>query len=369
MELKLTKLCALALAAALAFACPVQSYAAGAGAPALSAKRAILLDAESGRVLYEKDADEKSLIASTTKIMTGLLVCEHGALDEPFEVPAAAVGIEGSSMYLKAGEQVTPRTLLYGMMLRSGNDAATALAIYIAGSCEAFAARMNARAQALGLAHTRFANPHGLDSEENYSTARDLAALTREALKNETFREVVSTKTVTMAERCLTNHNKLLWRYDGAIGVKTGYTKAAGRILVSAAERDGRTLIAVTICDPDDWRDHARLLDYGFSQYTQVEFAAEGAPVGRAMVAGGEAPSVALVTREALRYPMLSDERAQLQLRVPAIVCAPVAQEQAGTLDLLIGGERVASVPVDFAAAAQQRQTEKPGLFARIFGG
>ncbi len=367
MELKDTKICAAALAAVLLLACVTRAHAADA--PALCAKRAILLDAESGRVLYEKDADEKSLIASTTKIMTGLLVCEHGDLDEQFTVPDLAVGVEGSSMYLKAGEQVTPRALLYGMMLRSGNDAATALAIYLAGSCEAFAAQMNTRAQELELQHTHFANPHGLDSEENYSTARDLAALAREALKNETFREVVSTKSITAAERCLTNHNKLLWRYDGAIGVKTGYTKAAGRILVSAAERDGRTLIAVTICDPDDWRDHVRLLDYGFSQYAQAEFAAEGELVGRAVVVDGEEPSVALVTREALRYPMLPDERAQLQLRVPAIVRAPVTEKETGTLALIIGGETVASVPVYFADAVAQRPSQKPGLFARIFGG
>lgn len=367
MELKKTKICTAALAAALLLACVPHVHAADA--PALCARRAILLDAGSGRVLYEKDADEKSLIASTTKIMTGLLVCEHGGLDVEFEVPAAAVGVEGSSMYLKAGEQVTPRALLYGMMLRSGNDAATALAIYVAGSCEAFAAKMNARAQELGLGYTHFANPHGLDSEENYSTARDLATLTREALKNGTFREIVGTKSVTAADRCLTNHNKLLWRYDGAIGVKTGYTKAAGRILVSAAERSGRTLIAVTICDPDDWRDHVRLLDYGFSQYEQAEFAAEGQLVGRAVVAGGKEASVALVTREALRYPMLPNERARLQLRVPAIVRAPVMEEQAGTLALILDGETVASVPVYFAAAVAQRPAQKQGLFARIFGG
>ena len=357
MELKKLRICAAALLAALLLpsAAPVRA----ADAPSLSAKCAVLLDAQSGRVLYEKNADEKSLIASTTKIMTGLLVCEYGHLDDEFSVPAQAVGVEGSSMYLKAGETVTLRALLYGMMLRSGNDAALALAIRIAGSAEAFAAQMNARAAELGLRSTHFANPHGLDSEENYATARDLAVLTRAALQNGTFRTVVSTKTVTAANRCLTNHNKLLWRYDGAIGVKTGYTKKAGRILVSAAERDGRTLIAVTLNDPDDWRDHVRLLDYGFSQYARRTFAAASQIVGSICVAGGEAPTAALVVREALCYPLLPGERAQLRLHVPAIVHAPVTAGQAGTLELLVDGERAACVPVDYACAVAAREKEK----------
>ena len=361
------RICAAALAAALLFAC-VPS-AAAVDAPALSARRAVLLDAGSGRVLYEKNADERSLIASTTKIMTGLLVCEYGYLEEEICVPSEAVGVEGSSMYLKSGEQVTLRALLYGMMLRSGNDAALALAIHIAGSPDAFAARMNARARALGLRETHFANPHGLDSEQNYSTARDLALLTRAAMQNETFREVVSTKSVTAANRCLTNHNKLLWRYDGAIGVKTGYTKKAGRILVSAAERDGRTLIAVTIDDPDDWRDHARLLDYGFSQYTQKTVVEANQTVVQVRVTGGEAASVALVTREALCYPAMPDERAQLRLRVPVFVRAPVFDEQAGTLELVVDGEPVACVPVYYAHAVAAKQKEKAGLLERLFGG
>lgn len=249
-------------AAAFALTCAGSAHAAGLR---LSAKCAVLLDAKTGRALYEKDADRRALIASTTKIMTGLLVCEQPDLDRVVTVPDCAVGVEGSSMYLKKGEQLTLRELLYGMMLHSGNDAALALAVSVAGGEAAFVYQMNLRAQTLGLADTHFANPHGLDSGENYSTARDLARLTQQALENETFRAVVSTKTIECAGRTLTNHNKLLWRYDGCIGVKTGYTQHAGRILVSAAERGGERLIAVTIADPDDWRDHAALLDYGFA--------------------------------------------------------------------------------------------------------
>ncbi len=168
-------------------------------------------------------------------------------------------------MYLKKDETLTRRDLLYGMMLHSGNDAALTLAISVSGSEAAFVRQMNLRARALGLTQTHFANPHGLDSGENYSTALDLAHLAQAALQNAQLRAVVSTKTAVCAGRTLTNHNKLLWRYDGCIGVKTGYTRHAGRILVSAAERDGRMLIAVTISDPDDWRDHTALLDYGFA--------------------------------------------------------------------------------------------------------
>ncbi len=233
--------------------------------PQVSAKSAALLDGTTGECLYAKNGDQRALIASTTKIMTGLLVCEAGELDRTVTVPDAAVGLEGSSIYLKKGETLTRRDLLYGMMLHSGNDAALTLAVSISGTEAAFVRQMNLRARALGLTQTHFANPHGLDSGENYSTALDLARLAQAALQNEQFCAVVSTKTITCAGRTLTNHNKLLWRYDGCIGVKTGYTRHAGRILVSAAERGGRMLIAVTISDPDDWRDHAALLDYGFA--------------------------------------------------------------------------------------------------------
>lgn len=258
-------------AAALCAAAFFLGAAGAAGAaqltppPQVSAKSAALLDGTTGECLYAKNGDQRALIASTTKIMTGLLVCEAGELDRTVTVPDAAVGLEGSSIYLKKGETLTRRDLLYGMMLHSGNDAALTLAVSISGTEAAFVRQMNLRARALGLTQTHFANPHGLDSGENYSTALDLARLAQTALQNEQFCAVVSTKTITCAGRTLTNHNKLLWRYDGCIGVKTGYTRHAGRILVSAAARDGRMLIAVTISDPDDWRDHAALLDYGFA--------------------------------------------------------------------------------------------------------
>lgn len=264
---KTVRKAAAALCAAAFFLGAVRASRAAqlAPPPQVSAKSAALLDGTTGECLYEKNGDQRALIASTTKIMTGLLVCEAGDLDRTVTVPETAAGTEGSSMYLKSGETLTRRELLYGMMLHSGNDAALTLAISVSGSEAAFVRQMNRRACALNLTQTHFANPHGLDSGENYSTALDLARLAQAALQNEQFRAVVSTKTITCAGRTLTNHNKLLWRYDGCIGVKTGYTRHAGRILVSAAERGGRMLIAVTISDPDDWRDHVSLLDYGFA--------------------------------------------------------------------------------------------------------
>ena len=264
---KTVRKAAAALCAAAFFLGAVRASRAAqlAPPPQVSAKSAALLDGTTGECLYERNGDQRALIASTTKIMTGLLVCEAGDLDRTVTVPETAAGTEGSSMYLKSGETLTRCELLYGMMLHSGNDAALTLAISISGSEAAFVRQMNRRACALNLTQTHFANPHGLDSGENYSTALDLARLAQAALQNEQFRAVVSTKTITCAGRTLTNHNKLLWRYDGCIGVKTGYTRHAGRILVSAAERGGRMLIAVTISDPDDWRDHVSLLDYGFA--------------------------------------------------------------------------------------------------------
>lgn len=237
-------------------------------APSVSAKSALVMDAATGEVLYEKNADAKSLIASTTKIMTGLLIAETCPLGLTVSVPPEAAGLEGSSLYLKAGEEISLEALMYGMMLRSGNDAAAALAICLDGSVEAFAARMNRRAGELGLRATRFSNPHGLDSDENYSTARDLARLAAHALENDVFRQVCSAKSYARDGRSFANHNKLLWQYPGCIGVKTGYTRAAGRILVSAAEKDGHRLVCVTIAAPDDWNDHRKLLDHGFGQFT-----------------------------------------------------------------------------------------------------
>ena len=225
------------------------------------------MDGESGRILYGKNADLPLANASTTKILTCIVALEYGDMDGTVTISENACGQPKVHLGMHKDQQFRIKDLLYGLMLHSGNDAAVALALCSAGSVERFVGWMNETAQSLALCNTHFANPNGLDDDENYSTAHDLAILTRYALKNPEFLRIVSTRSIRAAGRCLTNHNRLLWSLKGTIGVKTGYTRAAGRILVSAAERCGRRLIVVTINDGNDWRDHSALYDYGFSLY------------------------------------------------------------------------------------------------------
>ena len=252
---------------------PLPTSADGKSTPSVSARSSILIDAASGNVIFEKNADEIRPMASTTKIMTALVALEDGDIQRTVQVSAEAIGIEGSSVYLYKDEKLTLEDLLYAMMLESANDAAVAIAIEVGGSVDKFADMMNQKAQELGLKSTHFENPHGLDGNSHYTTARELAVIAREAMKNDSFRSIVSTlkKTIPLNEsegvRLLINHNKMLKGYDGAIGIKTGFTKKSGRCLVSAAERDGVELICVTLDAPDDWNDHKILLDHGFSLF------------------------------------------------------------------------------------------------------
>lgn len=229
----------------------------------ISATTAILMDADSGEVLYEKDAARRMRIASTTKIMTAIVVLERAKLTDTITVTQAHM-VEGSSMYLKPGETVTVEELLYGLLLCSGNDAALALADHC-GGLEVFVAAMNRKAAALGMKDSSFANPNGLDDDNHYSTAHDMAVLAAYAANDPTFRRICSTRTVKISGRTMTNHNKLLSQLDGCIGMKTGYTKAAGRTLVSCVEREGHRLIAVTLQDGNDWADHKTLYQQGFA--------------------------------------------------------------------------------------------------------
>jgi len=340
-----------------------------AAEPSIRAQSAILMDAESGRVLYELDADTRSRIASTTKIMTGLLACETLALDAEYAVPAEAVGIEGSSMYLRAGERVTGRELLYGLMLRSGNDAAVALAILCDGSVERFAARMNARAAKLGMENTHFQNPNGLDEEGHFSTARDLARLARAAMKNPDFREAAGTKNASFDQRALTNHNKLLWSYPGANGVKTGYTRAAGRILVSSAERGGRHLIAVTICDPDDWNDHMNLYDYGFAQLAERTYTA-GFQLISLPVVGGEKECISLTLQTQESAVLPKDVTVTAGCILPQFVYAPVEKgDVIGCVRYSVNGKVLKETPLVSSEDCALQKDERTWLqkwFARF---
>ena len=324
-------------------------------AGAISAECAILIDAQTGRVLYEKKAEEKSLIASTTKIMTALVICEQTNVLDRVKIPKEAVGIEGSSMYLKEGEVLTVQELLYGLMLQSGNDAAVALAIYCGGTVEGFTELMNDKAHRLGMTQSHFANPNGLDSPGNYSTARDMAILTAYAMQNPIFAQTVSTKTITIGERCLRNHNKLLWQLEGANGVKTGYTKAAGRILISSVTRMGRQLIAVTFNAPDDWQDHKTLIEDGFSRFTVQQLVRQGQTLGQLELAGGQETSVDLIAAEDFSYSLAQGERVTISLPEAGFAYAPVAEgQEAGFAHILVDGTAVAKVPLVYGATIER---------------
>lgn len=293
-------------------------------AGAMSAQSAVVIDADTGEVRYEHNADAVLPMASTTKIMTAIVAIEQGDIDRTYTVKPEYTQTEGSSMYLKPGETVSIRDTLYGLMLMSGNDAALA----IAGECggqEAFVQAMNDKAETLGLTNTHFENPNGLDRETHHTTARELAELTAYALQNADFREIVSTKNITCAGRTMVNHNKMLSLYEGAIGVKTGYTKKCGRCLVSAAERNGRTLIAVTLNDPDDWNDHCTMLDEAFAQYTLVTLHEAGDTVGEVTVEGGTAQSVPLIAGHEVTAYLAPGEQVTDSLRGRPFVYATVA--------------------------------------------
>lgn len=293
-------------------------------AGAMSAQSAVVIDADTGEVRYEHNADAVLPMASTTKIMTAIVAIEQGDIDRTYTVKPEYTQTEGSSMYLKPGETVSIRDTLYGLMLMSGNDAALA----IAGECggqEAFVQAMNDKAQSLGLTNTHFENPNGLDGDTHHTTARELAELTAYALQNPDFREIVSAKNITCAGRTMVNHNKMLSLYEGAIGVKTGYTKKCGRCLVSAAERNGRTLIAVTLNDPDDWNDHCTMLDEAFAQYTPVTLHEAGDTVGKVAVEGGTAQSVPLIAGHEVTAYLAPGEQVADSLRGRPFVYATVA--------------------------------------------
>ena len=337
---------------------------------AVSAQRAIVLDAATGRVLYERNADEQSLIASTTKIMTALIVCQQCNVLDRVKIPKEAVGVEGSSMYLREGEVLTVQELLYGLMLRSGNDAAAALAIWCGGTIEGFAQRMNDKARELGLEGTHFVNPHGLDAPDHYSTARDLAVLTAYAMTDPIFARTVGAKTVTVGERVLTNHNKLLWQLPGCEGVKTGYTRAAGRILVSSASRKGRRLVCVTINAPDDWNDHKALLERGFEGYEVRQVVAAGEVLGYRHILNGDGTAVPLVAAEDFSYSLAAGEQIDIVLSPRYFSYAPVtAGADEGCAYAVLDGQIVGQIPLVWGSSLEETQEKERTLLERLFGG
>lgn len=337
-QLRLTACLTAALALFSIFPC--QSLAVST-----SASSAILMDVDSGRVLYEQNADAKMLIASTTKIMTALVAIEEGNLSDTVKVSREAAWTEGSSMYLKEGEELTLETLLYGLLLCSGNDAAVAIAEHIAGSEAGFAQLMNEKAEELGMTGSSFANPNGLDHEDHYSTARDMARLACAAVNNETLVRIASTKSVTIGGRTMSNHNKLLNLVEGCIGLKTGYTQAAGRTLVSCAERNGQRLVAVTLQDGNDWADHENLLVYGFAAFPASHAAVPGQILATAPVLGGASDTVPLAAASGFSWPLAEGEKLETELELTGPLTAPVtAGTAAGEAVFTVDGQEVGRV-------------------------
>ena len=342
---------------------------------ATSASSAVLLDASGSsiRTLWAQNADKRRGPASTTKVMTALVAAEKMPLSTKITVPKEAVGIEGSSVYLTEGEVFTLEELLCCTLLESANDAATAVAIAVGGSIEEFAALMNEKCAELGLVDTHFTNPHGLDHEEHYTTARELGIIAAAALENAALRKIFSTYKMTVAApeggvRLLINHNRLLRSIEGCIGVKTGYTKSNGRCLVSAAERDGLRLIAVTLDDGNDWHDHTVMLEAGFEAYERVELCEyTGIELPEIAVTGGEQSRVRTAFSDRV-YVTIPRTGAKIDFKIESIpsLPAPVSRgQEAGEIIFTCEGKEIARIQLVTAYAAAKKKGK--GFWERLF--
>ncbi len=334
-------------------------YSAGKAMPEVSSHSACVIDIDTGRILAAKNENEKSEPASITKIMTALIALENADIKKVVTIPSAAAGVEGSSIYIKAGEKYSLEDLLYGLMLRSGNDAATAIAIDVAGSVDAFVEKMNQKAQELGCTGTHFNNPHGLPDEKHYTTAHDMALITAAALRNDTFVKIVSTKNYTAEPdgagetRSWQNKNKLLWQYEGAIGVKTGYTKSAGKTYVGAADRNGIRIAVVVLGAKDMWGDAATLLDDAFASYQQVDLIKDGQSTGVTPVLEGLSSEVEGITEGSLSKTLTKEEQERIVTKCvyQTPLYAPVAKgDIIGSMQVYLDDEMIGSVPIVAAA-------------------
>ena len=344
------------LAAALLLAAlPLPRTAEAEEDPGVSARCAVLMGPE-GEILWEKNARERSLIASTTKLMTALVTVRHSRMEDRVTVPAACCGIEGSSMYLAPGEEYSVEQLLTGLLLASGNDAAETLALHCAGSEEGFVAWMNEEAARLGLKDSHFMNPHGLDEEGHYSTAADLGQLMAACMGQPELAKILGRTDALIHDNSYVNHNKLLRRCPGCLGGKTGYTQAAGRCLVSCCEREGTRLYCVTLADPEDWADQMALYDWGFARYVTrsvTENLRYMLPVY-----GGEKAAISLRAEE-LPLFLPKDAALELRLELPRFALAPIrAGSTLGLVTLLRDGEELGRAPLVAAESVGQIWSE-----------
>lgn len=324
-------------------------------APPLQAQAAIVMNS-GGEIVFEKNAEARMLIASTTKLMTALVTLERALPEETVEILPEYTAVEGSSMYLPAGARVSVRQLLEGLLLASGNDAALALACHVAGSVEAFAALMNEKAAALGMHSSHFVNPHGLDAPEHYATAHDLALLMAACMRESELVSLLAERSANVGEQTYINHNKLLSLCPGCLGGKTGYTRAAGRCLVSCCERDGTRLICVTLNDPDDWAEHQILYNWAFERYG-TRCVTEGVCF-QVPVIGSDREQVE-VRAEELRLFLPRAAELTLVAHMPRFVFAPVAAgERAGTVEVFRSGEKIEEAALYYAQGAEAAEDQ-----------
>ncbi|MGG1573775.1 D-alanyl-D-alanine carboxypeptidase family protein [Fictibacillus sp. NRS-1165] len=355
------------LIAILAFVCT--PFAAHADGPGVSARAAILMDQDSGRILYARNEHRQMRIASITKIMTAILAIESGKLQDRVKVSDRATKTEGSSLYLKPGERIPLKDLIYGLMLRSGNDSAVAIAEYVGGSLDGFVYMMNQKAQEIGMKNTLFRNPHGLDDhDDHYSTAYDMAVLTRYAMENRQFSEISASEIYRSPQegekwdRVWRNKNKMLKRYPYSTGGKTGYTKLAKRTLVSTAKKDGMGLIAVTLNDPNDWDDHAAMFNWGFQSFDLVRVVKKG-------VVGGiklKAYKNKIEASRDLRYPLMKTEKKQIQKSV-TLYQPPkggkwkdgAVPKPIGKMKVMLGDTMIADMPLYYEGKGLVKEDSK----------
>lgn len=337
---------------------------------ALSSKSAVVLSGDTGEIIYSYNCNQRLSMASTTKIMTGLLLCEKGNLDREIVITREMVAVEGSSMGLRAGDTVTLRHLLYGLMLPSGNDAANAIAIALGGNIENFAFMMNKRAKEMGLTNTHFVTPSGLDAENHYTTAYELGIITKHALNNAEFAKVVATKSIVLtyggADHYLSNHNRLLSAVDGVIGVKTGFTKKSGRCLVSAYKKDGKFVIVVTLNDPNDWADHKALINIGISAIENVVLSPT---VGETSVpvTGGVKSNVSFSFKNTT-IAMANEGTIECKINLPKSLSAPLYKgEKIGYIAYYKDGNLLLSEDINVPYDIPSKQYTKRQIFKTLF--
>jgi len=341
----------------------------------VSARHAVLLECYSDTVVYGKNERIRAPMASTTKIMTAYIAVKYGELDETVIIPKEATNIEGSSVYLKEGERLTLLELVYALMLESANDASVAIAIAVCGDEASFVNMMNSEAEKLGLTDTHFTNPHGLDNDEHYTTAYDLARLADCAMNEPLFKKIASTQRWVIpgydgGKRVLINHNKLLRYFDGAVGIKTGFTKRSGRCLVSCAERDGVRLICVTLNAPSDWNDHKNLLSYGFGLFEGVTLAKAGAYTLSLNCVGGEKSSFLCANTDNITVTLEKGKSGKIRAvtEYDRMLCAPIKKgDKVGRIAYYIDNELIAECPL-YSLENVRSIKYKKSILERIFG-